>query len=141
MSVPTPIISEAEGLVHQLADELTRPREGECLCCYVARQLDEYPCDGTHRHAFRYRDARAPRATALAQRMRDIGACCCDCEIFMNGYQLDACFWTPEREVVHDGGGTVILDAKQPEQLPPCAGVRRGSTRPCTNWVRRRRGW
>src|SRR6476620_7173371 len=59
ISVPSPIISEAERLVHLLADELTRPREGECLCCYVARQLDEYPCDNTHRHAFCFRDFRA----------------------------------------------------------------------------------
>ena len=140
MSVPSPIISEAERLVHQLADELTRPREDECLCCYVARQLDEYPCDNTHRHAFRYRDVRAPRATALTQRLRDVGACCCDCELFMNGYVLHARFWTPPGEV-DDDGMTLILEAKEPDQLPPCAGVRRGSVRPCTNWVRPRRGW
>jgi Protein of unknown function (DUF2695) len=138
MTTIPPIIDEAEGLVRQLATELTRVREGECLCCYVARQLDEYPCDGTHRHAFRYRDAVAPRATALDERLSRLGACCCDCELFLNGYELHPRLGTPVREVDDDGIVTFI-GTKPPEQLPPCAGVRRGSVRPCGNWVRLRR--
>jgi len=78
MTTAPPIIDEAESLVRRLATELTRAREGECLCCYVARQLDDYPCDGTHRHAFRFRDVSAPRATALHERLSRLGACCCD---------------------------------------------------------------
>jgi hypothetical protein len=115
MTTTPPIIDEAETHVRVLAAELTRVREGECLCCYVARQLDEHGCDGRHGHSVRYRDAVAPRATALLERLSRLGACCCDCELFMNGYQPH-------------------------EQPPPCAGVRRGSVRPCTNWVRVR-GW
>ncbi len=47
----------------------------------------------------------------------------CDCEIFLNGYQLrgadvDAAF----------------------EAVPPCNGVRRGSVQPCGNWVSMERG-
>jgi hypothetical protein len=138
MTTPAPIIGEAEGLVRQLATELTRVRAGECLCCYVARQLDDYPCDGTHRHALRFRDTSAPRATALRERLSRLGACCCDCELFMNGYEPDVRFWSPRREIEADGG-TVIIEAEPPEQLPACAGVRRGSMHPCDNWVRVRR--
>lgn len=134
-----PIIYEAEGLVRELATELTSVHEGECLCCYVARQLDEYPCDGTHRHALRYRDASAPRATALQERLSRLGACCCDCELFLNGYEPHPRFWTPVCEVDADGF-TVVRDAAPPEQIPRCVGVRRGAVSPCTNWVRLRRG-
>jgi uncharacterized protein DUF2695 len=138
MTTVPPIIDQAEGLVRQLATELTSVREGECLCCYVARQLDEFSCDGTHRHALRFRDASAPRATALQERLSRIGACCCDCELFLNGYEPHPRLWTPEREV-DDGGVTVIIEAAPPERLPPCAGVCHGSVRPCGNWVRVRR--
>src|SRR5437016_1972038 len=92
MTSTPPIVDEAEGLVRQLAAELARPRQSECLCCYVARLLRDFPCDGSHRHAFRYRDTNAPRATALGARLGQIGACCCDCELFLNGYQLRS--WT-----------------------------------------------
>jgi hypothetical protein len=138
MTTTPPIIDDAEGLVCQLATVLTRVREGECLCCYVSRQLDEYPCDGTHRHALRYRDTSAPRATALKERLSRLGACCCDCELFMNGYEPHPRLWTPEREI-DDDGVTLVVDPAPPGQLSPCAGVRRGSVRPCDNWVRRRR--
>src|SRR4051794_8366982 len=118
-SIP-PIVDEAERVVRQMADELTEPRPGECLCCYVARQLDNRPCNGSHRLAVHYRDVLAPRATGLLDRLSRIGACCCDCELFLNGYEL--------RE---DDG----------QSLPPCAGARRGSTKPCANWVRIGRGF
>jgi hypothetical protein len=127
MTTVPQIINEAEGLVRRLATELTRVREGECLCCYVARQLDDYPCDGTHRHAIRFRDATAPRATALRRRLGRLGACCCDCELFVNGYELHPRLWAADHGV-------------DPPPLPPCAGVRRGTVRPCSNWVRRRFG-
>lgn len=77
-SIP-PIAREAEDLVRRLVGELERPRSGECLCCYVIRLLDAAPCDGTLRHAVRYRDAMAPRATAVARRLMQVGAGC-DCE-------------------------------------------------------------
>ncbi len=53
MTTNPPIVDQAEDLVRGLATELTRVRAGECLCCYVWRWLDEFPGDGTHRHAFR----------------------------------------------------------------------------------------
>jgi hypothetical protein len=111
--LPT-IVDELEAFLRLRADELTLPYESECLCCFVARQLDEFGCTGSHRHAVRYRDVMAPRATALVERLRRVGACCCDCELFLNGYELR-------------GVGEV---------LPPCGGVRRGSVRPCAAWVR-----
>lgn len=121
-SIPA-IVDEAESVVRLWVTELVRPRKNECLCCYVARLLNETPCDGSHRHAVRYRDATAPRATALVERLGRIGACCCDCEIFLNGYQ-------PRVAPTDD-------DSVDP--LAPCEGVRRGSVQPCRNWVRIRR--
>ncbi len=138
MTTIPPIIDEAETLVRELAAELTRVREGECLCCYVARQLNEYGCSGGHGPSIRYRDAVAPRATALLDRLSRLGACCCDCELFLNGYEPHPRFWTPEREV-DDRGATLVIAAEPPHPPPPCAGVRRGSVRPCDNWVRIRR--
>jgi hypothetical protein len=137
MTSTSPIVDEAEQFVRRLAEQATRPRENECLCCYVARQLDEFSCDGSHRHALRYRDAMAPRATALRERLSELGACCCDCELFMNGYELRTA------EASHDQSlfGPVEDDHIEPgpEVVPPCQGVRRGSVRPCGNWVRVRR--
>ena len=132
----TPLtIDQAEAFLRHLAEELTRPRERECLCCYVARLLDDFPCDGSHRHALRYRDAMAPRATALRDRLSRVGACCCDCELFLNGYLPHPSLW-PDRADEDDEDGLAI------DQLPACTGVRRGSTQPCRNWVRiRRRRW
>ena len=129
MTSPPPIVEQAEEFLRELATELVTPRPGECLCCYVARMLDDMPCDGSHRHALRYRDAVAPRATALVERLRQVGACCCDCELFGNGYELRADFFP-------DDDPDAVLD-----ELPTCGGVRRGSIRPCRNWVRIRRGY
>jgi hypothetical protein len=144
MTAELPIVVEAERLVQRLSDALTRPRAGECLCCYVARMLDEFPCDGTHRHALRYRDATAPRATALSSRLRSVGACCCDCEVFLNGYQprspARGYFGEDDLDDEYDDcdddpGDAVPLTAV----LPTCEGVRRGSVRPCAAWMRIRR--
>jgi Protein of unknown function (DUF2695) len=142
-----PIVQEAEGLLRRAATEVSCPRAGECLCCYVARMLDEFPCDGSHRHAIRYRDAMAPRATALAKRLGQLGACCCDCELFLNGYQLRASLVEYR---IEDGDDDADEDDDdyfddddsadpRPVVLPGCRGVRRGSLRPCDNWLRIRR--
>jgi hypothetical protein len=139
MTTTPPIIDQAEQFVRELAEELIRVRDGECLCCYVARQVEQLGCDGTHRHAFAYRDSKAPRATALGDKLSRIGACCCDCELFMNAYALQLRFWTPGREVEDEDGFVTYIEAKQPDELPPCAGVRRGSIQPCGNWERMRR--
>jgi hypothetical protein len=122
------IVDEAEALLRQMAAGLTDPRESECLCCYVARLIDEFPCDGSPRLAFHYRDTTAPRATSLAARLSRIGAYC-DCELFLNGYQSRS-----------DPGGDDLVSEDVVEfcfdALPCCAGVRRGSVQPCRNWVR-----
>jgi hypothetical protein len=138
MTTVPPIIDEAETLVRELATALTCVHEGECLCCYVARQLTYSHCDQTHRHALRYRDAAAPRATALRERLSRVGACCCDCELFLNGYEPNPRLNLPLSETDY-----IIISATGPgasDPPPPCAGVRRGSVRPCDNWVRIRRG-
>ena len=132
------LVTDTERELRILSTALTHPHERECLLCYVYRML-EYGCTGL-RWAVRYRDLRAPRATALERRLGRRGGYC-DCEIFLNGYEPAHELWTPERE--HDEDGvTCIDDAGWPEQLPACRGVRAGSTQGCTLWVRQRRdGW
>jgi hypothetical protein len=94
----------------QLSRLLTEPGQRECLRCYLVRMLSEFGCDNTHRWTRRWRDARAPRATSLIGRLRQSGACCCDCEVIFN----------------------VFPDYPDVNRPLPCTGVSRaGSTRPC----------
>jgi hypothetical protein len=119
--------------------ELMGPRSGECLTCYVARMLDSFGCDTGLRFATRFRDATAPTATALERRLHRAGAWC-DCEIFLNGWWLDQRFWSATSPPAQASATTGATGAPVP--LPRCAGVGRGSTQPCSNWVRRDRlGW
>jgi hypothetical protein len=120
-------VAEAESYLRALGAEVAAVRPGECLYCYVIRMLDAFGCDNNLRWAARFRDLTAPRATALDDRLARMGGYC-DCEIFLNGVTLrrgsgDA-----------DEGDDDDLD---PSLVPPCAGVRRGSTRGCANWRRR----
>ena len=121
---------EVERELQRLSVELTHPYPRECLICYVYRML-EFGCTGL-RWALHYRDTVAPRATALPDRLLSRGAGC-DCEIFMNGYQPRAQY-------------LVVVDAESgerdyPETMPPCTGVRSGSTQPCGVWQIRRGLW
>ena len=97
--------------------------------CYVYRML-EFGCTGL-RWAERYRNLRAPRATALHRRLMSKGAGC-DCEIFMNGWSLRRTYqlWDPETE-----------EYSYPEELPACQGVRAGSVQPCGLWTTHYRWW
>ncbi|WP_158893127.1 DUF2695 domain-containing protein [Amycolatopsis anabasis] len=112
-------LAEAENLVGDLQEQWTTPVDRECLACFVVRMLDDFGCDGTFRWTRRWRDACAPRATALEERLENRGAFC-DCEIAWNVY--------PEQ----------MLATEEEEASgappPPCSGVsRRGSTKPCRN--------
>ena len=118
----------AEQIVRALAVRITHPQAGECLLCFEVRMLTEFGCDNTLRFARDYRDLRAPRATALEDRLGRMGGFC-DCEIFLNGMAL-----APSLQQYDTYGDEL------PTPVPPCAGVRRGSTQGCANWVRRRRG-
>ena len=139
MTTNPSIVDEAESLLRTLANQIVRVLPGECLCCYMWRQLDQSPCDGSHRLALHFRDTTAPRATALLERLSQLGGCCCDCELFQNGYQPRLELWTPRR-LVADGDTFHEVDPEPVNPLPPCGGVRRGSTRPCAHW-RRVRYW
>jgi len=113
--------------VRRAAAGILAVRPGECLCCYVGRLLNEYCCDCTLRFARQYRDAVAPRATALERRLGYVGGYC-DCVIFLNGWSLDQRFWTPDREVVEDG---IVMQEKadKPASFRPvrrCIGARSG---------------
>jgi hypothetical protein len=111
-----------------LSRQMTDPRDGECLPCFVYRML-EFGCTGL-RWASRYRDLRAPRATALERNLLSKGASC-DCEIFYNAYTYRPAY------LVHD---PETGDREFPEDPPVCLGVARGSAQPCALWVRRRLG-
>ncbi|MBD8870590.1 DUF2695 domain-containing protein [Nocardioides donggukensis] len=125
------IADEAERIVRVSEDVLTRPADGECLACFVARMLEEFGCDTTLRFARRYRDVMVPRATALERRLGRMGGFC-DCEIFLNGLVR-----------VRPSGDPSDLPGLDPSPVsaesgrPGCAGVRRGSARACARWARR----
>jgi hypothetical protein len=95
----------------------------------------EFGCSGL-RWASRYRDVRAPRATGLERRLGTMGGFC-DCEVFMNAYEP-----TPEvciPATTADGDPDEWVAPEWPAQMPPCRGARRGSTQPCSMWMRSRR--
>lgn len=128
------LITDTEDALRELASTLTEVREGECLLCYVYRML-EFGCTG-FRWAGRYRDVRAPRATGLERRLGTMGGYC-DCEIFMNAYEPIPAVCLPVTPV--DGDPDERAEPEWPEHMPPCRGARRGSTQPCSLWVRSRR--
>jgi hypothetical protein len=123
-----PVLHIERELRH-LSVEITQPKQGECLHCYVYRML-EFGCTGL-RWATRYRDLKAPRASALSGRLMSRGAGC-DCEIFLNGWSLRHTYqvWDPEAE-----------EYDYPEALPACQGVRAGSIQPCGLWTVQDRRW
>lgn len=170
-----PITAEAEAFVRSLLDDWLAPHPRECLACYLDRAVETFGCGGDLRHAQRYRDERAPRATALERRL-EAGGGYCDCEVLMNAVEPARRLWqSPPRAlpvapaVTDDSGvGDDALDddpldadadwyddrydeapeLEPPLTMPPCTGVRRGSTQPCDNWELRwrpprrfRSGW
>lgn len=130
------ITERAERILHDAASTLMTPTAGECLVCFVARQVDEFGCDGTHRFALQYRDSVAPRATELLARLSAMGACCCDCEMFMNTYEPATRLISQAHETVASDDFDEWAHPKPPDKMPPCETTRRGSTRPCANWER-----
>ena len=131
-------VTEIERWLREVSVDMTTPRDGECLLCFMVRQLDELGCDTTLRFAQRYRDLRVPRATALERRLEQVGGFC-DCEVFMNGYTLDRRWWTPEKEIDTGDGWVEVIDAQPPDPMPSCQGVGPRTIQPCALWVRQRR--
>ncbi len=117
----------AEQELRTVAEALTTPLPDECVLCYVWRMLDAFGCNATLRWTRRWRDARAPRATALEHRLGRRGGFC-DCEIFLNGWRLRTGL-----------AGTSAGEAGRRAVSTVCGGVRRGSAQPCPRWVRRPR--
>ena len=130
-------VSQTESHLRLVSTVLTDPDGDECLLCYVWRMLD-FGCTGL-RWATYYRDLRAPRATALERRLCQKGGFC-DCEIFLNAYELSPQYMVGGEEYV-ENGATYIDNANYPDPMPRCRGVRRGSTQGCALWVRVRYGW
>lgn len=111
---------EADRELPTVADALRTPLPGECLLCYVWRMLDDFGCNATLRWARRWRETRAPRATALEHRLGRRGGFC-DCQIFLNGWELVR-------------SAEVVAECSLRDD-PGCRGVRPGSTQPCVHWV------
>lgn len=154
-----PITAQSEALVRSLVDEWLAPLDDECLACYLDRSVTALGCGGDLRFAAHYRDLIAPRATTLERRLSAAGGYC-DCEVLMNAMQPARRLWaSPPRRVPFaiaaleaDEGDVDALgdeedgygdrddepddeqDLEPPLVMPPCAGVRRGTTRPCGNW-------
>ncbi|MCD1284508.1 MULTISPECIES: DUF2695 domain-containing protein [unclassified Brevibacterium] len=140
---------EFETIIDEASARILTPRAGECLACYVFRQLGEFGCNGTHRFAVTFRDRTAPRATALLERLGSMGACCCDCELFNNAYWLApkpwfTGYWFGEMlgtrfesaEPIDLRKAFGINEPSAKTIYLCCRSVRRGSTQPCSNWAR-----
>ena len=112
-----------------MANVLTTPLPRECLLCFAWRMLDAYGCNTTLRWTRHWRSGRAPKATALEQRLARSGVMC-DCQMFLNGWELAS---------MRD----VVSSPARPHRASPaaCPGVRRGSTQPCPLWMRRTPRW
>lgn len=133
-------VRAAELVVEAASLSLLEPEAGECLLCYVHRMISAFGCDTHLRFATLYRDVRAPRATGLERRLGRVGGFC-DCEIFLNGYELrPAAGWLDPAwsgdawdadEVEADAGASGAR-----AEMPACLGVRTGSTQPCDLWWR-----
>jgi hypothetical protein len=134
-----PEVQEAERILADASVILLDPDSGECLLCYVHRMLMEYGCNCRLRFAGHYRDVRAPRATALERRLGQSGGYC-DCEVFLNGYELRLEYWLPMVIREREDEEQYPEDATGPNPLPMCREVRAGSTQPCSLWLRRGRG-
>jgi hypothetical protein len=123
-------VEELEVELIALSQLLTTPTQGECLFCYVFRMLNSHGCNGKLRWAARWRDLRAPRATALERRLGSRGGYC-DCEIFMNGWTASSRITTYDFETDEE---------VWPSPMPVCLGVGPRSTQPCALWRRKPRG-
>ena len=129
-------MQEAERVLADASLALLGPEPRECLLCYVHRMLLEFGCDCRLRFATHYRDVRAPRATGLERRLGMRGGYC-DCEIFLNGYDLRPEYWVADVASEPDEfDDDDDADLTWPIPLPRCTGVRAGSTQPCRLWGR-----
>lgn len=132
-----PAVQAAEAVLAEVFatdfDTIAAPEAGECLACYVTRMVGQFDCDGTWRFVDHYRATLAPRASALERRpWRRDGEC--DCAVYELGYDLAE---HVEEPVGHAeaGGVPVVIHYEWPWPDPPtCAGVRRGSVKPCDVW-------
>ncbi|MFD1717897.1 DUF2695 domain-containing protein [Georgenia deserti] len=109
----------------ELAADLTAVGWHECVLCYVNRMVVAHGCDGTLRWLRRWRQSSAPRATRLERRAGQVGAYC-DCELFLNG-------WDVTVDIVRDES---TGDEYWPDTVTGCRGVPAGVTQPCSLWER-----
>lgn len=99
------------------------PLEGECLPCFVHRMLNR-ECLGL-KWTVTYRNAKAPRATAIERKFAELGGHC-DCEVIANVYRPKPGQWPASSSPEIRGIA-----------VPACLGVRRGCVLPCARWTKR----
>lgn len=118
-------VEALEAELRGLAQAITAPRPGECLPCYLLRVVGD-GCRG-HTATDYWRRTNAPQAIRLRRMLADLGACCCECQVFAWVYDV--------RPVFAD----LFTEAAQRGDLEPpgCRGVRPGSVQPCFYWERK----
>lgn len=159
-----PITTGADASVRELVDLWLAPHERECLACFIDRAVDAFGCQGDLRFTGRYRDLVAPRARALERRLEASGGFCDCEVLMNALQPARHLWASPPRSVPQAGSAVDAdgvdaddadardLDAfdedadwhddryddeselEPPLIMPPCTGVRRGSTQPCSNW-------
>ena len=101
------------------------PTPGECLACFVHRMTAAARCSDSLGWAEHYRLVRARRAVSLTKRLCGQGVTC-DCAVVTELWRPSIALW--RRDEATD-------DLEPQKELPPCGGVRAGSTKPCPLWV------
>ncbi|PZS25597.1 MAG: hypothetical protein DLM59_19925 [Pseudonocardiales bacterium] len=76
----------AEQHVREVAEQITAPREGECLLCYACRQVRDFGCDGTLRWGTRWHGAQHRRPRSFVKRLQRQGGYC-DCQVLMDVFR------------------------------------------------------
>jgi hypothetical protein len=79
-------VTAAQKTLAEAAEQLTAPRDAECLYHYLCRMLDEHGCHG-HRFTERWAQDRRVRGRPVLQWAQETGGCCCDCEVIMNSFR------------------------------------------------------
>ena len=118
-------VESLEAELRELSHLMMAPRPGECLPCYLLRMVGD-GCRG-HTVTDHWRRMAAPNAVRLRRMLSDLGACCCECQVFAWVYDLRPAF----KELF-------VEAARRGDLEPPrCRGVRPGSVQPRVYWERK----
>ena len=80
----TDTLFDPEEFAAELAERWTGARPGECLYCYLTRQLGDFGCHGSHEATRRWCEAQPFSTRWVVGFVQRNGGCCCDCEVLLN---------------------------------------------------------